>query len=68
MQVLGGNTGGWIVGQQASQFINMNGMTTTVGIGGSLASSAQFNTVTLICTSAPNGWTVLSSEGVLTVT
>jgi len=68
ISVVGRGATGWIITQAAGQSINMNSVSTTVGVGGSLASSAQFNSVNLICTIANTTWTVINSEGVLTVT
>lgn len=68
LEVIGRGATGWVVAQNASQTIHMNSVSTTTGTGGSLASSAQFNTVTLICTVANTDWTVVASQGVLTVT
>ena len=59
---------GWIVAQAAGQSINMNSVSTTVGVGGSLASSARYNAINLRCVVANTTWNVESSEGTLTVT
>lgn len=68
VSVVGLNATGWVITQAAGQTIHMNSASTTTGAGGSLASTAQYNTATLVCTVANTDWTVLSSEGVLTVT
>jgi hypothetical protein len=66
--VVGLGATGWVVAQGAGQTIHMNSVSTTTGAGGSLASTARYNTVTLVCTVANTDFTVLSNEGILTVT
>lgn len=68
LSVIGRGATGWSIAQAAGQTIHMNSVSTTTGAGGSLASTAQFNTVEMICTIADTDWTVVGSEGVLTVT
>lgn len=53
--------------QGAGQQIRFGNVTTTLGAGGSLASSAQGDTVKLLCTVANNEWMVVSAVGNLTV-
>jgi hypothetical protein len=66
--VVGQNSTGWSIAQNSGQTIHMNSASTTTGTGGSLASTAQYNVVSLLCTIANTDWTVTSSEGTLTVT
>lgn len=68
ISVVGRGATGWSVGQLAGQVIHMNSVSTTVGTGGSLASSAQYNSVMLLCIVANTEFTVISSQGILTVT
>lgn len=68
VSIVGLGATGWKVTQAAGQIIHMNSASSTTGVTGSLASTAQYNTVELVCTVANTDWTVLSSEGVLTVT
>lgn len=68
VSVVGRGATGWSVAQNAGQSIHMNAATTTVGVGGSLASTAQYNTVLLLCTVANTEFTVINNEGILTVT
>lgn len=68
VSVVGLNATGWSIAQATGQQIHMNSVSTTSGASGSLASSAQYNSVLLLCTVANTDWTVISSEGVLTVT
>jgi len=67
VRVVGKGAGGWIVAQRANQYIQMGSSLSTTGVGGSVASSAQFDCVELLCTVADVGFTVISSMGNLTV-
>lgn len=68
VEVAGLGTGGWKVAQAVSVQINFGSTVTTVGTGGSLASTNQWDAVRLLCVTANTGWSVLSSTGNLTVT
>lgn len=65
--VQGNGTGLWQIAQNASQSISFNGGTSTVGTGGFIASTSQYDSVTLICTVANNGWVANQSMGNITV-
>lgn len=67
--VSGGNSGsgGWKISQASGQQINFGSSTTTSGATGSLASTKQYDTVYLLCTTANTTWVVQSSIGNLTV-
>lgn len=54
--------------QAAGQQIRLGSSTTTLGTGGSLSSTAQGDTVRLLCKTANTLWVVLSCEGNLTLT
>ena len=64
--VLHGGTS-WKIAQNASQSILDNAVTTTVGVGGSIESSAEGQTTKLLCIIANTKWQVTSSVGGLTV-
>lgn len=65
---IGGNgTGGWSITQLASQSIQFGNVTTTVGVGGSLASTNAGDSVELLCIVANTTYIVLSSIGNITV-
>lgn len=49
--------------QGASQQIRMGNTATTVGVGGSLASTAQGDSVRMVCSVANLKWNILSSMG-----
>lgn len=67
VRVAGSGAGGWKVAQNASGQINFGNQATTSGTGGSLASVNRYDAVELICITANNIWTVISSQGNLTV-
>lgn len=62
----GKGTGGWKIAQNASQTIHGSTDTTT-GTGGSLSSSARYNSIYLVCTIANTDWTIQTSQGTITV-
>lgn len=53
--------------QGAGQQIRMGSLSTTAGVGGSLTSTAQGDTVRMVCSVADLKWNVLSSMGNPTV-
>lgn len=57
----------WTVTQGAGQQIRLGNVQTTSGAGGSLASTAQGNTIRMVCSVANNKWNILSSIGNITV-
>lgn len=56
IRVLGKGAGLFRIAQNASQFINVVNSTTTIGVGGSLTATEQFDSILLMCTTANNGW------------
>lgn len=68
VHIRGKGTGGWKLGQNAGQII-YGATNTTTGTGGSVASSAQYNTVTVECMdSSGTSWIIIASQGTLTIT
>lgn len=65
--VLDGGTS-FIITQGAGQSITFGTHITTVGVGGSIASNAQGDSLRMVCSVQNTHWTVLSSIGTLTVT
>jgi len=63
---LDGSTG-WIVTQAAGQQIRLGNSTSTLGVGGSLASTDQGDTLRMVCRTANTLWVVLSTMGNITV-
>lgn len=66
-QVAAMSAGGWQITQGAGQQIRMGNQTTTAGAGGSLASSAIGDWVTLVCNVANTNWMAISEQGNITV-
>ena len=67
MSIVGKGAGGWLLAQNSSQLIHFSSATTTTGVGGSLASTNQYDCVDIICTVANSTWTVRHAVGNLTV-
>lgn len=61
------NANGWIIAQNAGQQIQVRNTTTTLGTGGSLASTAIGDTARLICSVTNTNWVLISHEGTLAV-
>jgi len=68
LEVVGQGAGGWAIAQQAGQTIIWESTaSTTTGVGGSLASTDQYDKVRLMCTVADLTWTVVASKGNITI-
>ncbi len=67
ISIVGKGAGGWLLAQNSSQLINFSSATTTTGVGGSLASTNQYDCVDIICTVANLVFTVRHAVGNLTV-
>lgn len=65
-QIVGKGSGGWKVAQNASQLIQFGNVVTTTGTGGSLASSNQYDCVTIVCITTNTGYSVIDSIGNIT--
>ena len=65
--ITGFGSGGWKIAQNAGQQVIVNALATTVGVGGSVASTNRYDTVTLVCCVANTTWKTLSDIGNLTV-
>jgi len=59
-------SGGWTIAQNAGQSIKLGNQDTTTGVGGSLASTASGDTVTIVCTVTNTNFNVISSMGNIT--
>jgi hypothetical protein len=69
IRVAGKGDGGWAIAQNAGQTIIWDeAASTTTGVGGSLASTDDYDAVELLCITADTDWVVLSSKGNITVT
>lgn len=68
LEMIGKGAGGWIITQGSGQQIIFGSSSTTLGVGGSLASTNIRDSVYLVCTVANTEWTVGSApQGILTV-
>lgn len=67
VEVAGSGAGGWRIAQNASQVINFGTAATTTGTAGRLDSVNRYDAVRLICIIANTTWTVISSQGNITV-
>jgi len=69
VRVVGKGAGGWKIAQNASESIIWDeDSSTTVGTGGSLDSTDDYDAVELVCTVADTTWTVISSKGNISIT
>lgn len=68
IEVAGSGAGGWRIAQNASQIINFGVSATTSGTGGRLDSVNRYDAVRLICIVADTTWSVISSQGNVTIT
>lgn len=67
--VNGLGAGGWKIAQNAGQLIHLGSAVTTTGVGGSLASTNAFDSITLVCVVSNTTWVSQSgSQGNITVT
>jgi len=68
LSVQGLGAGGWLISQNVSQVIHDGASPTTVGVGGSLASTNRYDSLNLICIVADTEFAVLGKEqGTLTI-
>lgn len=57
---------GFTITQSAGQSIKLGNQTTTAGVGGSISSTGQGDTIRMVCKTANLNWSILSSMGNLT--
>jgi hypothetical protein len=57
------NAGGFTVTQNAGQIIHLGAAATTAGVTGFLQSTANYDSIELVCTITNTTWTVLNSVG-----
>lgn len=66
IRVTGLGTGGWMIAQNGGNTINFGAQSTTPGVGGSLSSTDQHDSIELVCVTANAQWNVLSVQGNVT--
>lgn len=54
--VVGKGAGGWLIAQNSGQSIQVGNQTTATGVGGSLASTNQYDSIDLVCVTANTKW------------
>lgn len=59
LYIIGKGAGGFLIAQNANQQIHVGNTASTLGNGGSIASTNQFDSIVLICTVANLIWTTL---------
>lgn len=67
IQVVGNSSNGWTIAQNAGQSINFGNKASTVGVGGSVSSSNQFDQITFFCVVANTTWNTTGAVGNLTI-
>jgi len=66
--ITGKGAGGWSLAQLAGQNIQIGSVSSTVGVGGSVSSTNQFDALQLVCSTANTTWTATSGpQGILTI-
>jgi len=67
VEINGKGSGLWSIAQAAGQQIHFGNVASTLGAGGSVSSTLQFDNIRLRCLTANTIWTVVSSQGNITV-
>jgi hypothetical protein len=68
INVVGNAAGGWTITQNAGQKIVVGSSSSTIGIGGSVSSTNQYDSIELLCVQANFGWQALvAPQGNLTI-
>jgi len=67
IEICGESASGFVIAQNAGQSIQFGNLSTTVGAGGSLASTNQWDAVKIVCRVVDTTWSVLSNVGILNV-
>jgi hypothetical protein len=67
LMILGRGAGLWAIAQAAGQVIHFGNVSTTTGVGGSITATHRRDTMILVCSVANLEWTVMSSQGSLTI-
>ncbi len=67
IEIAGNSASGWLIAQSSGQTIHFGAFDTTTGATGSLASTARYDSVKLVCVTADTDFVVLSSTGNLAI-
>jgi hypothetical protein len=68
LYIVGQGAGGWTIAQNTGQQIQIGNTATTSGVGGSVSSTNQFDSLTLVCSVANTTWTLLGAPQSLGLT
>lgn len=68
IDIIGRGAGGWTIAQGAGQQIIIGSTSSTLGVGGSVASTNRRDSLQLICTATNTEWTVLGAPQSLGLT
>lgn len=63
ISVQGAGAGGWKIAQNTSQVIRTNGGSSLTGTGGSIASSSQYDSLSLMCITENTNWVIRDAYG-----
>lgn len=68
LKVVGKGAGGWAIAQLTGQSIHIGSSSTTPGTGGSIASTNQYDSISLVCTVEDLVWTAdVAPQGIITI-
>lgn len=67
IEITGYTAGMWSIAQQAGQVIHWSGIDSTVGVGGSVSATTQYDSIKLVCVTDNLEWNVLSAPTVLII-
>lgn len=68
IQIAGFGAGGWLISLNSGQNIQLGSSSTTVGVGGSLASTNRYDNITIMCVVANTTFICFPPQGNVTVT
>ncbi len=66
-RIIGKGAGGWLMAQAGGQTSHVGNQATTAGAGGSIASTNQWDVITIICVTANTTFSVQANQGNLTI-
>ncbi len=66
-RIIGKGAGGWLMGQAAGQTSHVGNQPTTLGVTGSVASTNQWDVITIICVTANTTFSVQVNQGNVTI-
>lgn len=66
-RIVGSSSGGWKIAQASGQTCHVGSSATTAGVGGSIASTNQWDTIELVCTTANTTFATTAMQGNLTI-